>query len=708
MRRFVFALLALVLVASGCRRPDQRLPDSERAPVILISIDTLRSDHLPAYGYAGVATPAIDALRRDGVLFERAYSHVPLTLPSHAAIFTGLVPPDNGVRNNIGYRLDGTKHETMAAAFRAAGYATGGAVSAYVLRSSTGIASGFDQYDDAIANRAGEPIGGLSRPGDVTEKIAQSWIETHDAKPFFYFFHIYEPHFPYEPPEPYRTKYASSPYDGEIAASDAIVGRLLDRLREKGLYDRAVIVLLSDHGEGLNDHGEQEHGVFLYREDLQVPLIIKLPENARAGSTISDPAELIDVFPTLAALTGIAAPGRLEGADLFSLHASAVPRDIYSESLFPRIHLGWSPLQSVIAGEHHYIEAPRPELYDLRQDPQEKVNILSQQRRIYASLKKEAERHPLEIEPSSAVSPEEAAKLAALGYLGGSSSAKDGPLPDPKDHMGEINLMIDAGRLEANGRLAEAITEYRKILALNPRFTDAWNKLGTLYEKSGDLEESAAAYRKAIELMPSLADEYGLSLGEVLLRMGRYEEARKHAELAMASSPAAAHSLLGRIALGQGDLGTAEREANAAIDDPNFRLGAMVLLAQCRIKEGRLQEAMQLLEREESEVKARGSKPVERSAFLRGHILATRGDPAGAEKAFQEEIRRFPHNLQAFTTLAAIYRIEGRADDADRVLDGMIAANPNPQACEAAASSLDALDDHADAEIWRKRAAQYR
>src|ERR1019366_2708962 len=294
------AACALGLLAAGCRRgaPRESFPG---APIILISVDTLRSDHLPAYGYAGVETPALDALRKDSILYERAWSHVPLTLPSHASILTGLEPSAHGLHDNLGYRLKAGV-PTLAELLKKQGYETGAAVSCFVLKGDSGIARGFDFYDDAVEPAEGQAaLGQVQRAGPDTEARLETWLA---ARPpggkLFAFLHLYEPHTPYEPPEPFKTRYAAQPYDGEIAQADAIVGKFLAFLKARGPYDRALIVFLSDHGEGLGDHGESEHGMFLYRETLQVPLFVKLPGGKRAGETVATPAALADVFTTLA------------------------------------------------------------------------------------------------------------------------------------------------------------------------------------------------------------------------------------------------------------------------------------------------------------------------------------------------------------------------------------------------------------------------
>jgi len=329
--RRLFLLLAVAALA--CNRA--AVAPSNHTPVILVSIDTLRSDHVPAYGYRGVDTPALDALRADSILYERAYSHVPLTLPSHTTIFTGMLPAANGVRDNLGFRL-APSVPTLAELLKKNGYSTGAAVSAFVLRRETGIARGFDDYDDQIDPvNSGANVGRVQRPGGETSAIAKKWIAAHDQQPFFYFLHLYEPHTPYEPT-----------YDADIAKADSIVGDFLRFLKEKGIYDNALIILLSDHGEGLNDHGEAEHGIFVYREALQVPLMVKLPHAARRGASIATPVQLSDVFPTICAITGTRAPS----TTATSLVADIPQRAIYSETLFPKFHYGWSDLHSRASG----------------------------------------------------------------------------------------------------------------------------------------------------------------------------------------------------------------------------------------------------------------------------------------------------------------------------------------------------------------------
>ncbi|HEY3057113.1 MAG TPA: sulfatase, partial [Thermoanaerobaculia bacterium] len=281
----------LLLTATGCAREvahSVKAGTYRNAPVILISIDTLRADHLPAWGYRAGSTPNLDRLARQSVLFRNAYSHCPLTLPSHVSVISGLLPPRHGVRDNIGFRFESRDRNTLPEVLRRNGYRAGAAVSSYVLRGETGLRALFDDYDDDIEFRPGSVLAELERPGAETAAIAERWVDENRTRPFFYFLHIYEPHAPYNAPAPFRWS-APTAYDAEIAYADSIVGGFLDHLRERGLFDRAIIIVIGDHGEGLGDHGESTHGLLLYREALHVPLIVKLPHDDGGGTTVGSP-----------------------------------------------------------------------------------------------------------------------------------------------------------------------------------------------------------------------------------------------------------------------------------------------------------------------------------------------------------------------------------------------------------------------------------
>ncbi|MGZ8853424.1 MAG: sulfatase-like hydrolase/transferase, partial [Thermoanaerobaculia bacterium] len=665
MNRLNKIALAAVMTCclAGCTKTRSSAVRSyPRAPVIIISIDTLRADHLPMFGYRGVDTPNLDAFRRDGILFTDAYSHVPLTLPSHVSLLTGLLPPKNGVRNNLGYVLD-PKINTIPAFLKQQEYDTGAAVSAFVLRGSAGLAHAFDFYEDAIANRPDVPTGALQRSGRVTEQVALRWIEQRATRPFFFMFHIFEPHAPYEPEEPFRSRYENR-YDGEIATADSIVGDFLQELKRHGIYDRAIIFILSDHGEGLYQHGEPEHGVFVYREDIHVPLLVKLPGNAAHGTTVSAPVGLVDVFPSVAELIGLKAPQNLSGRSLFA--AADPQRRIYSESLYPRIHLGWSELRSLVDQRRHFIQAPKPELYDVQRDPEERTNILAEDRRAYAQMRDELTRHKDEPSLPAHIDPEEAKKLAALGYLSSPAPSASGELPDPKDRIGEIAAMMQATKLLSDRRSDEAIAAFRRIIEQNPRFTDAWNLLGTALEAAGHYEEASETYRKAIVTSPELAAEFALKRAGVLLRLEKYDEAERHARLGERTNLGATHLMLARIALAQKHYTRAEEESRLGMKDTNNRVAAEVLLAQILAQQNRAQEALPIITKAGEEIQQQKLGEIESFHFTRGDILArlNREDEAIAE--FRKEIMLFPLSRQAYANLYLIYLLRDDQREAQR------------------------------------------
>ncbi|HEX8619844.1 MAG TPA: sulfatase-like hydrolase/transferase [Thermoanaerobaculia bacterium] len=697
----------LVAFSGACRRgAEEKVAASAGAPVIVISIDTLRADHLPAYGYTAVQTPALDALRRDSILYTNAYSHAPLTLPSHVSMLTGLLPDTHKVRNNIGYRLD-TNVPTIPKMLKSAGYETGAAISAYVLRGSAGLGAAFDFYDDGIVSAPNAAIGNLQRAGRDTAAIATRWIAERKDKPHFFLLHLFEPHSPYAAPEPFRSRF-TLPYDAEIAAADQIVGEFLDALKRDGIYDRALIILMSDHGEGLNQHGEAEHGIFLYREAIRVPLMVKLPNGARAGETTDRAVGLVDVLPTVAEVTGTQAPAGVQGHSLLHANASSATRRIYSETLYPRIHLGWSELRSLAAADYHYIQAPRPELYDMRRDPAETKNILTDERRVYASMRDELAQFGAVTDIPTNVDPEEAKKLAALGYLGSTAAPRSGPLPDPKDGMPEMNAMMEATRFEQTGNHPEAIKRFRGIVARNPLLSDAWNLLGVSLEASGRNEEAVEAYRKVLELTPALAGEFALRLAGVYLRLSRFDEAAAHARLAETGDYSGAHLMLARIAYDQKDFAGAEREARLAMRDTQNGIAARVLIARAYAQQGRAAEALTMAREASMEADAKKIGPVESLHFVVGDALARMQQYDKAEQALRREIELFPHNRHAYASLYLVYVVTGRDAEANQALEQMVRNNPDPAAMTLAAQSTGAVGDTRASARWTQRATAAR
>ena len=703
-------LMALAIAAMGCaRRPDRAPSAPPGTPVVLISIDTLRADHLPAYGYRGVATPAIDALRRDAVLFARAYTHTPLTLPSHTALLTGLLPAVTGVRDNVGYALDTARVASgdlpyLPLILKQHGYATGGAVSAYVLQGRTGLATGFDFYEDSIEFRTGTGLGGLQRPGAETLRLALPWLRAAAAppeRPFFLFFHIYEPHTPYDPPEPYASRYPLK-YDGEIATADAIVGQLIAELERLGAYDRAIVVLLSDHGEGLGDHGEDEHGVLLYNEAIHVPLLLKLPHRQLAGRTAAAPAALTDVAPTLLGLLGLPVPVKMRGAFLIKLLGLAdrgEDRRVYSETFYPRLHFGWSDLASLVGRRYHYIEGPDPEIYDLDQDPRETRNLLRDRRRLYAEMRRELAGYDRRLAPPAAVDAETRSAMAALGYVGhAAGEAGAGPLPDPKRHLDVLKDLKQGFAAIARHDYRLAAATFERTLAGNPQMADAWEFLGRAREKLGDPRGALAAYGKALRLDPGSAP-VAMAAASLYFDLGQLDQAEAHARLAAAGNPSFAHGLLAQIALRRGRLDDAEREARAALDKGR-RIQPMITLAEVLHARHRYEEALDEVRQAEhayAERTARDPELIQGLDLIRGKILADQGDAAGAENAFQQEIQRYPDDLRAYPNLAILYALTGRPVAARDTLQHMVTAHPSAAAYAEAVKALRVMSDPADA-----------
>jgi len=540
-------MAAISLIAS-CRG-GARAPAAGR-PLVLISIDTLRSDHLPTYSYAGLQAPAFDALARDSIVFERAFSHYPLTLPSHASAFTGLLPPGHGVRNNKGYALEETR-ETLAERLKAAGYRTAAFVSSMVLRPDTGIAQGFDTYD-APGDQGRRVFS--QRRGDVTLARAEAWLGgVEPGERFFLFLHLFDPHTPYEPPPPFDQGYASA-YDGEVAYTDAVLGRFLALLRQRQLYDDSLIVLFSDHGEGLGDHVEQEHGLLLYREALQVPLFVKLPRRARAGERLMTPAALSDIGATALALLGL--PSSLgQGQDLLGERPPAAARPIYSETWFTREQYGWSELRSVISGDGHYVDAPAPELYDWARDPRERQN-LAPRVAVPALFTEAIAAVGQGTATTKAVSRDEEERLAALGYVGGpiapSAGSPSGRGPDPKDHIAQVvELWTEMDKIGKTESLApeNRVKELLAELGLRREYlcrTIAHNML------------RAGRPGPALDVLRPFADSSEASthvaMGEVLLALGRPGPARSAFEKALSLDPsdAGAGRGLGMVTLASG------------------------------------------------------------------------------------------------------------------------------------------------------------
>jgi arylsulfatase A-like enzyme/Flp pilus assembly protein TadD len=672
--------------------------------VVLVSIDTLRADHLPSYGYAGVETPHLDRFRRDAVLFTNAWSPCPMTLPAHTTMLTGLLPPEHGVRNNAGFTFDGRAHRSLPAMLSERGYATGAAVSAYVLRRETGLGSLFDFYEDSLDAPRGQEFSEMQRAGGVTARRAQPWIAARATKPFFFLFHIYEPHVPYEPPEPYRSRYAS-PYDGEIAAADAIVGGFLDDLRAAGVYDRAVVIVTSDHGEGLGDHGEDQHSILLYVEALRVPLLLKLPGSRFAGRTVTAPAGLVDIVPTVADLLGFERPRASSGVSLRSLAEGAAPsRTLYAETLYPRLQLGWSDLASATDGRWHYIRSPRPELYDLSTDPRERQDLVGREPARATALASELARQPRADASPSAVDPAVAERLAALGYIGDVRARRSEGLANPVDSLRLLGPLREGFDLAHRRRYVEAARALRAIVRTAPAMTEAWIRLGEVLMELGRANDAADAFDQGLAQSQVDLPDIVLARGYAHLRAGKTGEAERDAERAAPVLPAGASELRARLALARNRPDEAERYAREAMR-ARPAPSADLLLAEIFVRKGDLAAARRALDDAARRAADLELGRVPRLEFLRADLLAREGQLAGAETAYRREIEAFPGNVLAYANLAALYFAEGKKKESEATLEELVRANPHPQAYAAGAAALEAFGQREQAARWRRRAA---
>jgi arylsulfatase A-like enzyme/Flp pilus assembly protein TadD len=679
-------------------------------PVIIFSIDTLRADRLPAYGYKAIRTPNIDRVVADGVLFENAYSHSPQTLPAHTSMLSGRLPFEHGVRDNIGFSVK-PGERFIQHALKERGYNSGGFVSSYVLRSQTGFSQGFDTYDEELPPASPDkPLGQVQRGGEDTVAAAVRWVDQQTSDRFMVFVHIYEPHKPYTPPPRFT---ASDRYDGEVEHADEIVGRFIDHLKAKQLYDRATIVLLSDHGEGLGDHGEDEHGIFLYRETIRVPLIVKLPASRGAGRRVAAPVQHIDIPPTILDLIGAAAEG-WRGRSLRPVLDGSGPlaeTTIYSESLSPRYHFGWSELYALSDDRYRLIRAPRDELYDVQQDPGERTSIAAERPQARSAMRRVLDSliANVSVTAPSAVSDDDRQKLAALGYVGtqtGSSLTLSGDqLPDPKDKIGVLQKYKRATALAGERRFTEATALYREILREEPGMTDVWLQLAENYGRRGMTAEAVDAYKEVVKRNPK--DPAGLTgAASGLMRLGRLDEARAHAELAVDTAPAVSRELLARIAVERGDADGARREAqlaraaDASLPTPAFIEGLILHRHQ--------QYAVALPHfLEAKQAAAARTVQLPDINYYIGDSLARLERYAEAEGAFRDELRVVPNHIRAHAGLAMLYRATGRTPESDGAIAELIRHAPTPEGYSVAAQLWTMFGEPAKAAAVREESRRH-
>lgn len=539
INRFISIATILLILGAACilfiklLEPKVNLKQASELNILLITLDTTRADRLGCYGYKLARTPNLDKLARNGIIFDNAYCPVPLTLPSHISIFTGLEPIAHGVRNN-GYYLS-SNVRTVTEVLKENGYKTAAFVSAFSVDSRFGLDRGFDLYDDMY--QAGLPFKSQNseRRAEKTYANFNRWLENQGNDKFFCWVHYYDPHLPYSPPPPFSEEFSDRPYDGEIAYMDVYVGKVLDALTRKGLLENTIIIVAGDHGEGLGEKVEQGHGIFLYEETVKVPLLLynrKIwPKSKRVKSRVG----LVDIVPTIIELSGLKKEKiNTNGENLLEVirRDNMEGRDILLESFYPREFFSWSELVGLISGTYKFIQAPRPELYDLSVDPEEKNNLISSSVNVTEEMKRKLEGRLLSSvnnndQPgSSAPSARDLERLRSLGYISLAQAGSRTSYPDPKDKLYILRLVQQAQAYEYEDNYAAAEQVYKKILEEIPDSPASYVNLTLAQARQKKMVEAVATLKKGLEKIPE-SEILLTGLGQTYLVMGREEEAFK-------------------------------------------------------------------------------------------------------------------------------------------------------------------------------------
>jgi arylsulfatase A-like enzyme/Flp pilus assembly protein TadD len=618
---------------SAENRPPTEIRRQSGLNVLLITVDTLRADALGSYGNPRGATPWMDRLAAAGIRFDNAHAHNVVTLPSHASILSGLLPTEHGIRDNSGFTMP-AEIETLATLLSAEGYRTGAFISAFPLDSRFGLDRGFEVYEDRFVGV--EPRRAFleqERSGERTVELAAGWLEEDDPRPSFAWVHLYEPHYPYEPPEPFATRFRNAPYLGDVAAADAALEPLVRPILERTQDGNTVVVLTSDHGESLGEHGEATHGIFAYEGALRVPLILYQP-GLLSPRTVDEPARLIDVMPTVLDLLGLEPPAPVAGRSLISVangrHHGAEPTT-YFEALSGQLNRGWAPLYGVIRDDWKFIELPIPELYDLASDPDEAINLESSERAraegmqsLLATFRaRDDGRRP---EPVDAETRE---RLATLGYVtAGGHPLKDsyGEEDDPKRLIGLDEVLREIGALHAAGNLEEARVRARELVKAQPQMRIAHMHVAQIERDLGNLEAAIGALETARDLNPDDPTTLAL-LASYLAQSGRNEEAAR----------------------------VTAKHSSGPSPDPDVILTRSLALA----RSGQPGHALEMVDR--ARQLDPGNPLVEVHA---GTVYLISGDRQSASAAFERSLELNPRTTRAHTSLALMAIEEGRFDEA--------------------------------------------
>lgn len=517
---------------------------SDDLNVLLVTLDTTRADRVGCYGYKKAKTPNLDFLAANGVMFSNAYCQVPLTLPSHCSLLTGTYPLYNQVHNNGFYYLDHS-HLTLAEVLREEGFKTAAFVSSFTVDSRFGIDQGFDSYDDTFD--ADEILKNF-RSEKRAEKVFTSfshWLDRNFDQKFFCWVHFFDPHVPYDPPSPFKEEFPERPYDGEIAYMDYYIGRIVDKLKKKNIFDKTFIILAGDHGEAFGEKDEIDHGYFIYDATLRIPLILYFPKRLPSNKVVESRARLIDITPTVLEMLTIPVAKEIQGVSLVPYIEGRKKESLssYIETYFPQENYGCSALIGLIAGDWKYIRAPKPELYNLKLDPQEEKNVFYLRKKVASAMKKELERiiHEFSAKKEARrkkLTSQEREKLRSLGYVdsGFPKGRKESILPDPKDKIAEYRLFFQGNVYETQGDFKRAQQYYEELLHLNPLIPHNYVRLAYVFQKMKKIKEAVQLLEQGRKRMPD-SKIILTGLGFAYLNGGMKEEAIEACQQALRLDP---------------------------------------------------------------------------------------------------------------------------------------------------------------------------
>lgn len=717
-------VVSLALLTGGCAPdPETESPtlETSRPPapinVLLVTLDTTRADRIGCYGYERAGTPTIDALAAAGVRFDDARCQVPLTLPSHVSLMTSTYPLVSGVRVN-GEVLAATPIATLAERLSAAGHRTAAFIAAFPLDRRFGLARGFDHYDDDLGAAAPPTGHALERPANIVCDAATGWLEdaaASDDGPFFAWVHLFDPHWPYEPPPPYDERYESR-YDGEIAFTDSQVARLIATLDRLDLRSSTLIVLAGDHGEAFGEHGERQHGLFVYDTTIRVPMVVCLPEQVPAGVTVAAPVGLIDVTPTILDLLDHPPADDLDGRSLVATWSRQPPpaSAVYSESHYPLIGYGWAPLMSLTTEAWTYIDAPEAELYDRAADPGELENVLAAHPDVSRRLSDRLDEMVAGMTPRSDttadVDDETRRLLQSLGYLSGTTGTTDADRPrrDPKSMLDVYNAHADAVALAIEGDTAGVVALLEPLVERSPESDELQISLARAYLELGRLQEAERAFAASLRSLPDAPTQLA-GLGESLRLQGRLDEAMAAYSRAVAIDDrqeeairgmTLTHAAAGRM---QEALASAQRHVEIAPDSPN----ALVNLAGLSMQGGALDQAVPLLERA---LEIEPANPIALATLWQ--LLMTMGRQAEAIDVLRRAVALHPDDATLICPLC--WFLATSSDDSIRSVDEALEfgqrcrdANPQwPNAWDALAAAQAAAGRFDDAIVSAERAIE--